>query len=184
MGSFCPWPARRCSAFEAKQLREVQPTKLVDAVPVLFLGIKRERCWMNICRLKAVFHSCVNFLHWVPLRAWITKNNVSLLDLKTWSTKFDKRRFKSDKDYRAAIIEAVRVSQLNFPEETVKLVFEANSKEFAPTVFCSDCGGSNCSGSLITCDSCEDNYLHWHCFRPHDVDSVAHGWVCDLCCMV
>ncbi len=48
MPGFAPWPARRCAAYEEKLLKDVQPTKLVNPIGVVFLGLKRERyVWLQ-----------------------------------------------------------------------------------------------------------------------------------------
>jgi hypothetical protein len=126
--------------------------------------------------------TAVSFLGLKKERAWIAKANIIPLDAETWSSKFDKKKFKADRDYRAAVSEALRLTGIKLDDETATSIFEA-SKEFGEQLHsCCVCSGSVHSGSIISCTECGLNCIHWHCFRPADPEVVKKKWVCDSCC--
>jgi hypothetical protein len=99
MAGFPFWPARLCSNVEIESLQSLKSSKLVQ-VAVSFLGIRCEK-------------------------GWVANNSICDFTPESLKDKFSAKKLKSDRDYRAAIVESVRVVtsfDISFPEELLSLV--------------------------------------------------------------
>lgn len=164
MAGFPPWPARKCTSYEENQLRKRKPGPKPHEVAVAFLGIRNER-------------------------AWVTESNITPFLSTTILDKFDKKKYKNDRDYRAAMNEGVRIcvasGDRGFPESILSQVLESLD-EFRLELpeFCTNCGGSQHSGDLMQCLYCDAFYVHWHCFRTEDPEAYDKLYICATCCKV
>lgn len=100
------------------------------------------------------------------------------------SEKYLPKKFKSDKDYRASVVEATRLAMWNgatFPSEFMETLAGC---EYPLTLSASDicvtCGGSSYSGQMMQCHNCNVMQRHWHCFPLMN----EGAWLCDSCCQV
>jgi PWWP domain len=104
MTGFPFWPARFCSEYEEHNLRGKQaPRVSVPQVAVSFLGYRCER-------------------------GWVADTMVLEFTADSLSAKcFQEKKFRSDKDYRAAVIEAVRLcvaSGTLFPPDIMSMIMK------------------------------------------------------------
>ncbi len=142
-------------------------------------------------------------------RAWVLESSVSPFTAANLQANFLIKKFKGDKDYRAAVVEAVRLIQHRgeIVDETfldllktcqnVNPFFAARKfNGLANLLFCIfiqvfplvlgaseccvECGGSNMSGQLMSCHVCDTRKLHWACCPRQD----EGAWMCDDCCKV
>lgn len=89
-------------------------------VAVLFLGTRCDKLVYLLYRSSTVFHGhycdtfqiCKLLLH----RGWVQDNSISSFGPATLAEKFLPKKFKGDKDYRAATVEAVRLAMLRGTE--------------------------------------------------------------------
>ena len=122
-----------------------------------------------------------------PFRsAWVSRNSVEPFTAETVARRFDKQKFKVQKPYRQAFVEALRVAigaGETFLETTLSLV---RASECAPSLVredvCSVCRGSELSGDALLCDNCNISETHLHCLTPQLSMAPEGNWYCDSCC--
>jgi PWWP domain len=100
------WPARFCSEYEEFTLREKRaPRPNNPQVAVSFLGHRCEKGWVG--------------------EAMVVEFTAESLSSKC----FQEKKFRSDKDYRAAVAEAVRLclaAGMSFPQDILTMVMNSN----------------------------------------------------------
>jgi hypothetical protein len=69
-------------------------------------------------------------LFFCHLSGWVTENAISAFNGDTFQSKFDKKKFKGDKNYRAGVLEAVIITKargVKYPSETNELIAESSA---------------------------------------------------------
>lgn len=118
--------------------------------------------------------------------AWVSRSSVEPFTAATAARRFDKQKFKVQKPYRQAFVEALRVAigaGEVFEEAILSLV---RASESAPSLVredvCSVCRGSELSGDALLCDNCNIAETHLHCLTPQLSVAPEGNWYCDMCC--
>jgi hypothetical protein len=62
-------------------------------------------------------------------RAWVLKSNITPFDAENWKPKFNIKTFKTDREYRAAIVDAVRINGEHFVDHPDIVEIAYNVKE-------------------------------------------------------
>jgi len=121
-------------------------------------------------------------------QGWVGDGNIVPFDNETMSKKdfFNQKKFDSDKDYRASIIEAVRQCVqrgMLFSPEVIQLVTSDPAYVWERTDVCTKCKGTELCGVSLMCDLCDVNETHLHCLVKPMVCIPAGKWYCDECCI-
>lgn len=64
---------------------------------------------------------------------WVTETSISPFNAETWQSKFDKKKFKGDKNYRAGILEAVLITRfkgVKYSTEVLEMLNECKAVGF------------------------------------------------------
>eukprot|EP01032_Pedospumella_encystans_P012314 gene12314-14257_t len=147
-------------------------------------GDKIQEASMKTPKSVKVKQVCVLFLGTRCDKAWVLESSVSPFTTANLQANFLIKKFKGDKDYRAAVVEAVRLIQHRGEtvDETFLELLKTCQNVF-PLVLdasdcCVECGGSSMSGQLMSCHVCEARKLHWACCPRQE----EGAWMCDDCC--
>lgn len=162
MPGFAPWPARVCTDIEYQHLIEKSKDKSSDHIAVMFFGSKLEKAW-------------------IPSSGIFEMTASSLLE------KFIIKKFNSDKHYRLAIVEAVRllVAKGENVDETIMDLVKNHSNDTIWTRddVCTSCKGTELSGPALLCDICDKNETHFHCLPEPIMTMPRDQWPCKDCCI-
>lgn len=206
---FSPWPARKCSIYEENMLRELQPPKVSDTVPVVFLGLKKERCVFSLslscgwpfdpqlCRSAALLSFYFTAEHGLSKRTfslWMRKLGV------VKSTRRNSKRIEITGLPFLRVQESKSSTSVSFNWIMMARFVDTRCRHDlqsrhvccfsflqeipVPVELCDVCHGSEHSGSTISCGICLAKGVHWHCFLPDDPDALNKIWICDECCVV
>lgn len=160
INSFSHMDSRFCSKPEEIEVLKGPKPKFT---PVVFLGLRLTQ-------------------------GWVSEGNIVPFDNETMGKKdfFNQKKFDSDKDYRASIIEAVRQCVqrgMIFSPDVMKLVTTDPTFGWERTDVCTKCKGTELCGISLMCDLCDVNETHLHCLVSPMVSIPIGKWYCDECCI-
>ncbi len=172
---FPAWPARRCSSPEEATITSWKPASSRPHMPVVFLGLGRERGWVPIA-------------HVSPFTAEsLPTSNGEFIE--TAKSQVNIKKVKVDRPYRFAVIEACRVLRSSEPlhQECLNALqsLEPDPIDWDREDVCTACRGTELSGDSLLCDRCNDKETHLHCLSTPSLTAPQGGdWYCQSCLKV
>jgi hypothetical protein len=131
MHGFAPWPARISSTFEKNKLLKQKSSKSAE-IAVTFFGGRHDRLessyltyWnfsYDFYTFSLFFFSCFS--------GWISHSGITTFTPETYNAKFDKKKWKGDKNYRGSVLEAVLITKakgMKYPASINETLAECTS---------------------------------------------------------
>ena len=144
------WPARCCSATETKKLTDLRSNAKsanrevrVDQKPMTFFGSKTSM-YVYIFSLQPIRLFILIVMPFVMfffelLRAIVSDTAVHLFNQEHLDKYFDNKSFEKDKEYRAAVCEALLLSQPQSEAEFSGPIVDLIRNEIKVFTFCFNC---------------------------------------------
>jgi len=194
LSGFQGYPARFCTEHEEEQLQKLQKSNSSrPQCAVVFLGLKPQQAWVNE---SAVLPFQIEPAFLGPSsQGEYNYNAARKLD-------FDEIKFRRNKDYRCAVIEASMIQVFResnnsrdayndlFPDAEMTALIKSDimPRLKQPQDECCICSGTTLSGTVLTCSTCQARVIHMHCLgdcgkqteKETDMDVVT--WRCSVCC--